>query len=61
MHQNNLLIFKYNQPKDTIRYYNIVELTNNNLTLAENDVLYKFKMSNSIPAVSEVKEVVAGC
>lgn len=59
MHQNNLLIFKYNQPKDTIRYYNIVELTDNNLTLAENDVLYKFKISSSTPVVSEVKEVVA--
>ena len=43
MHQNNLLIFKYKQPKDTLRYYNIVELSDSNLILSENNVLYKFK------------------
>ncbi|PQJ80688.1 NupC/NupG family nucleoside CNT transporter [Polaribacter porphyrae] len=41
--QNNLLIFNYKTPKDTIRYYNIVSLTENNLVFSENDVLYAFK------------------
>jgi len=40
--QNNLLIFKFNQPKDSVRYYNIVEITDTSLVLSENNVLYKF-------------------
>ncbi len=58
IHQNNLLIFNYKQPNDTVRYYNVVELTNDALTLSEKNVLYKFKDSNIKPVVSEVKEVV---
>lgn len=42
IHQNNLLIFSYKYPKDTVRYYNISELTENTLTFSENNVLYKF-------------------
>ncbi len=41
--QHNLLIFKYDQPKDTVRYYNISELSNEVLTLSENNTLYKFR------------------
>lgn len=40
--QNNLLIFKYNLPKDTVRYYNIVEASDSSLTLSENNIIYKF-------------------
>ena len=39
IHQNNLLIFKFQQPNDTVRYYNVVELTDTNLTLSENNIL----------------------
>ncbi|WP_435254156.1 NupC/NupG family nucleoside CNT transporter [Tenacibaculum sp. A30] len=42
IHQNNLLIFNYNQPNDTVRYYNVVELTEDGLTLSEKNMLYKF-------------------
>ena len=42
IHQNNLLIFNYKQPKDTVRYYNITQLTDSVLTISENDVLYSF-------------------
>ncbi|PHO00721.1 hypothetical protein CSC82_27385, partial [Rhodobacteraceae bacterium 4F10] len=35
IHQNNLLIFNYKQPNDTVRYYNVVELTDEVLTLSE--------------------------
>ncbi len=57
IHQNNLLIFNYQQPQDTVRYYNIVELTDSNLTISEGGVLFKFT-SDSPVLVSEDKPVV---
>lgn len=41
--QNNLLVFFYSKPKDTIRRYKITEHTDSTLVFTENDVLYKFK------------------
>ncbi len=46
IHQNNLLIFNYTQPKDTVRYYNITQLTGSILTISENDVLYSFSLNS---------------
>ena len=46
--QNNLLIFNFKEPKDTVRYYNIVAFDDAGLTLSENDVLYKFSSTESI-------------
>jgi len=40
IHQNNLLIFNFKEPKDTVRYFNIVSFNNSNLVLSENDVIY---------------------
>ncbi len=40
--QNNLLIFNYKEPIDTVRYYNIVSLTDDNLSFSENDIIYTF-------------------
>ena len=45
--QNNLLIFKYNQPKDTVRYYNIISLTEDDLVISENDVIYSFSSAKN--------------
>ncbi len=42
IHQNNLLIFNYKEPKDTVRYFNIVTLNDSILTISEKDVLYNF-------------------
>ena len=57
IHQNNLLIFNYKQPKDTVRYYNVVELTDNTLTLSEKNNVYKFtSKSEAITVVDDVKE-----
>ncbi len=50
IHQNNLLIFNYSQPTDTVRYYNVVSVDDNQLTISEKNVLYKFS--------SETQEVV---
>jgi len=41
--QNNLLVFYYNQPNDTIRRYKITTKTDSTLVFTENGVNYKFK------------------
>ena len=46
IHQNNLLVFKYLTPTDTVRYYNINQLSDTILTLSENDVFYSFSFKN---------------
>lgn len=61
IHQNNLLIFNFKQPKDTVRYYNIMELTDTKLTLAENNILYKFssktpKEETIVTQITDIKE-----
>ena len=38
--QNNLLIFNLNEPKDTVRYYNIISFNDQSLVLSENEVVY---------------------
>lgn len=40
IHQNNLLIFNFKEPKDTVRYFNIVSFNTSNLVFSENDVIY---------------------
>ncbi|MGC6284283.1 MAG: NupC/NupG family nucleoside CNT transporter [Polaribacter sp.] len=52
--QNNLLIFNYQQPKDTVRYYNIVSLSDDSLIISEVGIHYAFSSSVSSP-----KEIVA--
>lgn len=43
IYQNNLLIFYYNQPNDTIRKYKITQLTDSTLVFTEKGVSYQFK------------------
>ncbi|WP_323788438.1 NupC/NupG family nucleoside CNT transporter [Psychroserpens sp.] len=42
IHQNNLLVFYYSKPNDTIRRYKIKELTDSTLVVSENKTIYKF-------------------
>lgn len=59
IHQNNLLIFNYTQPSDTVRYYNIAQLSDSILTITENDVTYTFsinKVDSLSPVNSEINE-----
>ena len=42
IHQNNLLVFYYSQPNDTIRRYKINELTDSTLVFSENNIKYAF-------------------
>ena len=39
---NNFLTFNYSLPKDTVRNYNVVHLTDSTLTISENQILYSF-------------------
>ncbi|MBT8324935.1 MAG: Na+ dependent nucleoside transporter [Winogradskyella sp.] len=43
IYQNNLLVFYFNKPSDTIRRFRISELTDSTLVLKERDYLYSFK------------------
>lgn len=43
IYQNNLLIFFYNFPKDTLQKYKIAELTDTTLVISDRNVLLKFK------------------
>ena len=51
--QSNLLTFKYSLPKDTIRNYNIIELTDSTLILSENETIYSFS------AIKKTEEIAA--
>lgn len=51
IYQNNLLIFYYNQPTDTIRKYKISSLTDSTLVFNEKGVSYHFKKEKKIAEV----------
>jgi len=64
IHQNNLLTLNYSLPKDTVRsykiveitdsiFYKIVEITDSILTLSENETIYSFS------AIKKSKEIAA--
>ncbi|WBX73429.1 Na+ dependent nucleoside transporter [Tenacibaculum pacificus] len=58
IHQNNLLIFNYKQPKDTVRYYNISELSDTLLILSEKNITYKFTSKpKTVTPVAKVIEI----
>ncbi|PKA83334.1 CNT family concentrative nucleoside transporter [Ulvibacter sp. MAR_2010_11] len=50
--QNNLLVFFYNQPSDTIRRYRVSQLTDSTLVFSENNVSYKFRVSETDSATT---------
>ncbi|WGH74173.1 nucleoside transporter C-terminal domain-containing protein [Tenacibaculum tangerinum] len=56
IHQNNLLIFNYKQPNDTVRYYNVVTLTDDALTLSEKNILYNFTTDSAVIATQETED-----
>ena len=51
--QTNLLTFKYSFPKDTVRNYNIIDLTDSTLILSENETTYSFS------AIKKTEEIAA--
>ncbi|MEN8858542.1 MAG: nucleoside transporter C-terminal domain-containing protein [Flavobacteriaceae bacterium] len=63
IHQNNLLIFNFKNPNDTVRYYNITQLTDSTLTIYESDLVYSFNLKNKIAdnnnvIVKETKDTI---
>ena len=55
IYQNNLLIFFYDTPKNTIRRYRVKTLTDSSLVFSKNQVQYHFKkpLTNKIEATTE--------
>jgi CNT family concentrative nucleoside transporter len=53
IHQNNLLTLNYSLPKDTVRSYKIVGITDSILRLSENETIYSFS------AIKKSKEIAA--
>jgi CNT family concentrative nucleoside transporter len=47
IYQNNLLVFYYTKPNDTIKTYKISELTDSTLVFSEKDITYKFKATTA--------------
>lgn len=43
LYQNNLLVFYYTQPNDTIRRYKIISKTDSSMVFTENGIYYKFR------------------
>ncbi|QOD60306.1 Na+ dependent nucleoside transporter [Polaribacter haliotis] len=55
--QNNLIIFNFKEPKDSVRYFNIVSFDDTSLILSENDVTYKFSSPTFAKIVIPEEEV----
>lgn len=55
IYQNNLLVFFYDTPKNTIRRYRVKTLTDSSLVFSKNQVQYRFKkpLTNKIEATTE--------
>ncbi len=62
IYQNNLLVFYYNQPTDTIRKYRISSLTDSTLVFTEKGVSYHFnketKKEEVVTATSETDQII---
>ena len=62
IHQNNLLVFFYNFPKDTLQKYKIAELTDSTLVIADRNGLLKFKQLNnesaSLKSTSQSESII---
>ncbi|OUS00389.1 Na+ dependent nucleoside transporter [Flavobacteriales bacterium 33_180_T64] len=63
IYQNNLLVFYYTTPNDTIRRYKIQELTDSTLVFSERNTTYKFKAHKLIeeavlPTATNTDEII---
>jgi CNT family concentrative nucleoside transporter len=43
IYQNNQLVFYYQQPRDTVRFYKITEISDSTLVFKENNIFYSFR------------------
>ena len=62
LYQNNLLVFFYNPPNDTIRKYRISEISDSSLIISDNYNTYKFKerpeLLEDIIPVNTAKQII---
>lgn len=58
IYQNNLLVFYYDTPGDTIRKYNITAFTDSTLVFQEKEVTYKLKAVPLAPATIAVSDTM---
>nr|WP_142785029.1 nucleoside transporter C-terminal domain-containing protein [Changchengzhania lutea] len=56
IYQNNLLVFYFNTPNDTIKKFKISELTDSTLVFSENNSIYKFKAQQELQQNSVLAE-----
>jgi CNT family concentrative nucleoside transporter len=54
LYQNNLLVFFYSKPKDTLRRYRVTQLTDSTLVFSENQTVYSF----TGPTATQVTTVI---
>lgn len=57
IYQNNLLVFYYSQPNDTIRRYKINTLTDSTLVFTEKGISYKFKTPKQVENLASVEQI----
>ena len=57
IYQNNLLLFFYSQPNDTIRRYKINTLTDSTLVFTEKGITYKFKTPTQVENLASAQQV----
>ena len=55
IHQHNLLIVNFKQPKDSVCYYNIIKLTDSKLVLSEKDIIYKLHTDPTSNIITSAK------
>ena len=59
MYQNNLLVFYYEQPNDTIRRYKIKEHTDSTLVFSEKGIDYRFITAAKSPEINTITNTEA--
>lgn len=58
MHQNNLLVFFYTKPIDTLKRYKITELTDSTLVFTEKDKVYNFTAAKTVEEAGLVEQII---
>lgn len=57
--QNNLLVFFYNTPRDTIRRYRVETLTDSTFSFSEKGITYSFNSKVTPEIIPQAEEVIA--
>ncbi|EGV43480.1 Na+ dependent nucleoside transporter [Bizionia argentinensis JUB59] len=58
MYQNNLLVFFYSKPTETLKRYKITELTDSTLVFTEKEKIFSFKAAKSLENTGLVAQII---